>query len=145
MSQLNVNNTDDLFKRASEEYPLRTDNSDWDRLSADLDKDPSLILPPHQEEGGRSKRRFFWLFLLLPLGGLGYYVWQTHPAAAQHASSELGRMLFWLHHASGPIALGILTIALSAAIGGYIVSALVWRAWVHIKARRDENGAPAAD
>jgi uncharacterized protein (DUF2062 family) len=67
------------------------------------------------------------------------------PAAAQHASSELGRMLFWLHHASGPIALGILTIALSAAIGGYIVSALVWRAWVHIKARRGENEAPAAD
>jgi uncharacterized protein (DUF2062 family) len=67
------------------------------------------------------------------------------PAAAQEASGELARMLFWLHHASGPIALGILTIALSAAIGGYIVSALVWRAWMHIKARRGESEAPAAD
>ena len=35
----------------------------------------------------------------------------VNPAAAERFSSELGRMLFWLHHASGPIALGILTIA----------------------------------
>jgi hypothetical protein len=65
------------------------------------------------------------------------------PAAAQQASSELGRMLFWLHHASGPIALGILTIALSAAVGGYVVSFLGWRAWTHVKAGRGE--APSAD
>src|SRR5580765_2886852 len=78
--------------------------------------------------------------------------WELHhealgpdPAAAREASSELARMLFWLHHASGPIALGVLTIALSAAIGGYIVSFLVWRAWTHIKARRGEAEAPAAD
>src|SRR3954469_5597820 len=69
------------------------------------------------------------------------------PAAAQEASGELARMLFWLHHASGPIALGILTIALSAAGGGYIVAALVWRAWALIKARQGEGEAeaPAAD
>jgi uncharacterized protein (DUF2062 family) len=67
------------------------------------------------------------------------------PAAAQQASGELARMLFWLHHASGPIALGILTIALSAAVGGYIVSALVWRGWTHFKMRGSEAGAPPAD
>jgi len=107
MSQLNVNNTDDLFKRASEEYPLRTDSSDWGKLSAALEKDPSLILPPlNEDEGRRKKRRFFWLFFLLPLGGLGYYAWQTHsgsqgrqiealrsqsaagPAAAQSSAGE---------------------------------------------------------
>jgi len=54
-------------------------------------------------------------------------------------------MLFWLHHASGPIALGILTIALSAAVGGYIVAALVWRAWTHFKTRGGESEAPGAD
>jgi uncharacterized protein (DUF2062 family) len=69
----------------------------------------------------------------------------SDPAAAQQASSELGRMLFWLHHASGPIALGILTIALSAAIGGYILSALIWRGWAHLRARGGEAEAPAAD
>ena len=84
MSQLNVNNTDDLFRRASEEYPLRTDSADWDRLSAALEKDPSMIVPPSNEnEDGRRRKRFFWLFLLLPLGGLGYYAWHTgsYPAA----------------------------------------------------------------
>ena len=62
--------------------------------------------------------------------------WELHhealgpdPAAAREASGELARMLFWLHHASGPIALGILTISLSAAILGYAISALVWRLW----------------
>jgi len=78
--------------------------------------------------------------------------WELHhealgpdPAAAQEASSELARMLFWLHHASGPIALGILTIALSAAISGYVVSALIWRAWMRFKGRRGEDSTPAAD
>lgn len=62
------------------------------------------------------------------------------PALAAQASSELGRMLFWLHHASGPIALGILTIALSAAALGYVASALVWRLWMWWKARHEATG-----
>ncbi len=57
------------------------------------------------------------------------------PEAARQASSELGRILFWIHHASGPIALGILTISLSAALAGYVVSALAWRLWVRSKWR----------
>src|SRR3954471_2161724 len=69
----------------------------------------------------------------------------SDPAAAQQASSELGRMLFWLHHASGPIALGILTIALSAAIAGYLISALVWRGWTHLKVRRAGPDGPTLD
>jgi uncharacterized protein (DUF2062 family) len=78
--------------------------------------------------------------------------WELHndalgvdPATAQEASGELARTLFWLHHASGPIALGILTIALCAAGGGYVLSAMVWRTWTHLKARRAEAGAPGAD
>ncbi len=68
--------------------------------------------------------------------------WELHhdtlidPAAAKHASSELGRFLFWIHHASGPIALGILTISATAALTGYIVSALGWRLWLRSKWRR---------
>ena len=69
------------------------------------------------------------------------------PAAAREASGELGRMLFWLHHASGPIALGILTISLSAAILGYVVSALGWRLWMRVQMarRRGGGGSGAAD
>jgi hypothetical protein len=93
MSQLNGNDIDDLFRRASDKYPLRTDNADWDRLAADLEKDPSLILPPISEEGDRRRRkRFFWLFLLFPLAGVGYYMGHrtsqgstAHPAIARSA------------------------------------------------------------
>jgi len=58
------------------------------------------------------------------------------PQMAREASSELARMLFWLHHASGPIAIGIATLAVSAAILGYAVSSIAWRLWVRSKWRR---------
>jgi uncharacterized protein (DUF2062 family) len=63
--------------------------------------------------------------------------WELHhdaslvnPAAAERFSSELSRMLFWIHQASGPIALGVLSIAVAAALVGYVASALVWRSWL---------------
>jgi uncharacterized protein (DUF2062 family) len=67
--------------------------------------------------------------------------WELHhdslvdPAAARRFSSELSRFLFWIHHASGPIALGILTIAVTAAVVGYALSALGWRWWLGSKWR----------
>lgn len=50
-------------------------------------------------------------------------------AAAERFSSELGRLLFWIHHASAPIALGILTLAVLMALLGYVVASLGWRSW----------------
>jgi uncharacterized protein (DUF2062 family) len=47
-------------------------------------------------------------------------------AAAERFSSELGRMLFWVHHATGPIAVGVLTLAASAALIGYLAARLAW-------------------
>jgi hypothetical protein len=62
--------------------------------------------------------------------------WELHhdatlvnPAAAERFSSEMSRLLFWVHQASGPIAVGVLTIAFGAALIGYAVSALAWRFW----------------
>src|SRR6478672_10154794 len=62
--------------------------------------------------------------------------WELHhdaslvnPAAAERFSSELSRLLFWIHQASGPIAIGVLTIAVGSAIVGYLASAFVWRFW----------------
>jgi uncharacterized protein (DUF2062 family) len=62
--------------------------------------------------------------------------WELHhdstlvnAAAAERFSGELSRMLFWIHQASGSIALGVLTIAAAAAVTGYFVSVLVWRFW----------------
>jgi uncharacterized protein (DUF2062 family) len=60
----------------------------------------------------------------------------TNGDVAQQASGELARFLFWIHHASGPIALGILTIAIAAAVVGYFFTAVVWRMWVANKLRR---------
>jgi uncharacterized protein (DUF2062 family) len=58
------------------------------------------------------------------------------PQAAAQAGGELGRMLFWAHHASGPIALGILTLSASAATLGYLFAAIAWRLRVRAKWRR---------
>jgi uncharacterized protein len=62
--------------------------------------------------------------------------WELHhdaslvnPAAAERFSSEVSRLLFWVHQASGPIAVGVLTIAAGSAAVGYLGSALVWRFW----------------
>jgi uncharacterized protein (DUF2062 family) len=58
------------------------------------------------------------------------------PQAAKQVSGEIGRFLFWIQNASGPIAVGILTISASAALTGYVISALVWRLWIRSKWRR---------
>lgn len=58
------------------------------------------------------------------------------PQTAQQASGELARVLFWVHHASGPIALGIVTLAFLAALLGYVLTAIVWRLWLASKMRR---------
>jgi len=62
--------------------------------------------------------------------------WELHhdaplvnPAAAERFSSELSRLLFWLHEASGAIAVGVLTIAALAALVGYLGASLAWRFW----------------
>jgi hypothetical protein len=68
--------------------------------------------------------------------------WELHhdaplvnPATAERASGELARFLFWIHEASGPIALGVLTIAVTASVVGYAVSALLWRTWLQSRWR----------
>lgn len=74
--------------------------------------------------------------------------WELHqdsalvnPAAAERFSSELGRILFWIHHASGPIAVGILTLAVAAATIGYFATSLVWRGIARNRFRRRRRAA----
>jgi uncharacterized protein len=69
--------------------------------------------------------------------------WELHhdaslvnPSTAERFTSELSRMLFWIHQASGSIAIGVLTIAFAAAAIGYIGSAVAWRLWVGARWRR---------
>src|SRR3954464_10725956 len=64
--------------------------------------------------------------------------WELHhdaalvnPADAERFSGELSRLLFWIHQASGPIAMGGLTIAILMAVVGYVGASLAWRFWSH--------------
>jgi uncharacterized protein (DUF2062 family) len=69
--------------------------------------------------------------------------WELHhdaslvnPAAAERFSSELSRFLFWIHQASGPIAVGVLSIAVAAALIGYLAASVVWAGWLRSKFRQ---------
>jgi uncharacterized protein (DUF2062 family) len=77
--------------------------------------------------------------------------WELHhdtrlvsPSAAAQFSGELSRLLFWIHHASGPIAVGILTIALVAAAIGYGIGSLIWNGWSRSRWRRRRIARRAA-
>jgi len=62
-----------------------------------------------------------------------------NPADAERFSSELSRLLFWVHHASGPIALGVLTIAAVLATLGYLTGRLFWTIMLKRKLRRRQS------
>ena len=71
----NSGDIDDLFRRASEDYPLRTDSADWDRLASALDADQ---LPSSDKKDERRRRKgIIWWFLLIPFAGIGYFAWHT--------------------------------------------------------------------
>lgn len=55
---------------------------------------------------------------------------------ARQFTSELQRILFWIHHASGPIGVGILTLAVAASVFGYFAAAFAWRLWCAARWRR---------
>lgn len=64
--------------------------------------------------------------------------WELHhdagivnPVDAERFSSELSRLLFWVHQASGSIAVGVLTIAAASALIGYVAASFTWRFWSH--------------
>lgn len=67
--------------------------------------------------------------------------WELHQKpivdvdSAAHVSGELSRAMFWLHHASGPIALGTLTLAVLASVLGYFAAGIGWRWWIGSRVR----------
>ena len=64
--------------------------------------------------------------------------------SAEQLSGELSRLLFWIHHASGPIAVGILTMAIVAAALGYLTASFVWAAWSRSRWRQRRQARRAA-
>ena len=75
---------------------------------------------------------------------LRYDATLVNSEAAERFSSELSRLLFWVHHASGPIAVGILTIAAVAGGGGYLLASFGWSWWQRkalVRRRQARRGA----
>jgi hypothetical protein len=68
----------------------------------------------------------------------------VNPAAAERFSSELSRFLFWIHQASGPIAVGVLTLAFASAAIGYAAAAVLWRWRLGNKLRRRRRAGSAS-
>ncbi len=58
------NNMDDLFRKASENYPLKA-QPDWDKISKELEENEEA---PALQKGSRNNtKKLLWLLLLLPL------------------------------------------------------------------------------
>jgi uncharacterized protein (DUF2062 family) len=62
---------------------------------------------------------------------------------ARQFTSELGRILFWIHHGAGPMALGVVNIAIAAALVGYGVATVLWRLWLASKWRHRRHSRRA--
>ena len=69
--------------------------------------------------------------------------WELHhdravvdAATQRQVTGEVQRILFWIHHASGPIGVGILTLAVAASVFGYVAAAFGWRLWCASRWRR---------
>ena len=63
MEQQSDDNLDELFQRAAEEYPLKTDNRNWDIVAAKLHTSPTVL------QTRKSKKWQYSALLLLLLGG----------------------------------------------------------------------------
>src|SRR5689334_954316 len=74
---------DEVFRRAAENYPLDTGNANWNKVWAALQH-------PEEQPAEKSdrKRRFFWLFALLPLTLVGYYFMQHSPATKKETAAH---------------------------------------------------------
>ena len=74
---------------------------------------------------------------------LGRKAAELQLGAASQEAGELGRFLFWIHHAFWPIVLGILTLSAIGAALGYLGGSVGWKMRVRSKWRRRREGRPA--
>lgn len=59
------NDMDELFNKAGRDYPLKTDNGDWDAIAGRLQQPAATATPLTP----KNNRKYYWLllFLLLPI------------------------------------------------------------------------------
>src|SRR5258706_12421526 len=63
------NDMDDLFRKAAKDYPLKTDNADWEKVRPYLS--PAIGITDTASPK-KNYKKFLWLLLLLPIGWAGY-------------------------------------------------------------------------
>src|SRR5215207_698781 len=84
------NNMDDLFRRAAENYPLKPEGADWNKVLERLQEVKSI-------SKGNDNKLYLWLLLLvLPLSFLfhnisrnGQYAAKNHPVHAPYTVSKV--------------------------------------------------------
>src|SRR5579871_4290972 len=86
MPDINENNIDDLFRRAAEQYPLRTDSADWNTIARALDEDDDDPAAGYLPDSKHRFRKLWLLLLLIPIAAIGYYV--LRPVAGSTAGKN---------------------------------------------------------
>ena len=80
------NDMDDLFSKAGEQYPLKTSGSDWDGVLGKLREDGGSMT--NDETGSRNRRRWGWLFLMIPLALGSVIYFSSGHRKSNHISTE---------------------------------------------------------
>jgi len=78
-------NLDDLLKKAARDYPLKTDNSDWEQVASELNK------PFFKQTGAKNKVIIYaaaLLILAIATGSIIVYTLHTEPVIAAAAIKE---------------------------------------------------------
>jgi len=90
MSDSSSDDLDNLFRRAAEKYPLRTESSDWEKIARELDKkDGSRTAFPQYFPIEKKKRRWYLLLvLLLPIAAIGYNYWNHQFSPTLRATNK---------------------------------------------------------
>lgn len=76
---------DDLFRKAAENYPLKTNNADWDKVLERLNA-PDAPLPEPVAKKNDGYKRLLWLLLLIPLA---FGVKLITDNSTKHATQQL--------------------------------------------------------
>ena len=76
---------DDLFRKAAQDYPLKTDNADWEKVRSYLSPAAGIAETASPK---KNYKKFLWLLLLLPIGWAGYIFISHENNASKQASSN---------------------------------------------------------
>jgi len=73
---------DEMFRRAAENYPLDTSGADWSKVMA------AMQTNEEKKDLRNKKRRFLWLFMLVPAALFSTWFIVQHPDSKQKTPSE---------------------------------------------------------